>query len=475
MAAEYDVIIVGAGPGGTAAAKTAAQKNCRVLLLERARTPGDKQMSGSYLFRTITNEVFPGFDDCDFHKGQIRIGGIDFRWMVDNDEKTFGMSVQPGSDVMRNWMTVFRNETDNWFAEQAVKAGAELRTALVTDLIWQNHGRANPRIVGVRSDAGDFDAPVVIDASGLNSLIAHRAGLANWDLNKIMLGLKYIYRLDPDVLRERMQTYVDTDGVEVDWGCSQMICGSGPDHFGAHATGMPGRGGIISICFYSALKEMVEHRVNIHQRAQWYLNHPSCRRLLEGAEFIYCNFHSLAAGDMVGYVKKSYLPGLLLVGDAGGFAQPLDNFGANVALWQGRLAGELCAEMKDTKDYSEAIFAKYEETWRNSWIGEDNIPQIPVWIRSGGMQELFETMDNAAAYAFSSKWENNSYPAIVSGVLPKLVTVVPSVIKLSNALGTPIAKAKLRKAGTVLHRLRRTLRGLLNRFLQALGVNTTEQ
>ena len=91
MAAKYDVIVVGAGPGGTAAAKTAAQKNCRVLLLERARTPGDKQMSGSYLFRTITNEVFPGFDDCDFHKGQIRIGGIDFRWMVDNDEKTFGM------------------------------------------------------------------------------------------------------------------------------------------------------------------------------------------------------------------------------------------------------------------------------------------------------------------------------------------------------------------------------------------------
>ena len=87
---------------------------------------------------------------------------------------------------------------------------------------------------------------------------------------------------------------------------------------------------------------MVENRVNIHQRAQWYLKQPPVRQLLEGAEFIYCNFHALAAGDMVGYVKKSYLPGLMLVGDAGGFAQPMDNFGANVALWMGRMAGELC-------------------------------------------------------------------------------------------------------------------------------------
>lgn len=452
MAPKWDLIVVGAGPGGTAAAKAAAEKKLKVLILERAKTPGDKQMSGSYLFRTITNEVFPGFDNCEFHKGQIRIAGVDFRWTIDNDEKIHGMSVQPGSDAMRNWMTVFRNETDKWFAEQAVKAGAEIKTALVTDLLWENKGGENARVVGVVSDAGNFEAPAVIDASGLNSIIAHRAGLANWGLDKVMLGLKYIYRLDPDVLRKRMQTYFDTDGVEVDWGCSQMICGSNPDHFGAHATGMPGRGGIISICYYSSLKEMVENRINIHQRAQWYLNHPSCRRLLEGAEFIYCNFHSLAAGDMVGYVKKSYLPGLLLVGDSGGFAQPMDNFGANVALWQGRMAGELCAEMKAKRDYSEAMFAKYEENWRNSWVGEDNIPEISVWMRSGSMNQVFKTVDDVVAYALSSKWENKSYPSIIIGVLPKLITAIPALMELPN-MGRRTVEVALKKAAPFLQLL----------------------
>ena len=96
MSAKYDVIVVGAGLGGTAAAKTAAEKKLKVLLLERGRRPGDKQMSGSYLFRTITEEVFPGFEQADFHKGQIRVAGIDFRWMLDNDEKRYGVSVAPG-------------------------------------------------------------------------------------------------------------------------------------------------------------------------------------------------------------------------------------------------------------------------------------------------------------------------------------------------------------------------------------------
>ena len=445
MAAKYDLIVVGAGPGGTAAAKAAAEKKLKVLLLERGRKPGDKQMSGSYLFRTITEEVFPGFVNAEFHKGQIRIAGIDFRWMLDNDEKRHGVSVAPGADVMRNWMTVYRNETDKWFAEQAVKAGAELKTALVTDLIWENKGAENARVKGVVTDAGDFEAPATIDASGLNSLIAQRSGLAKWDLNKVMLGLKYIYRVDEKVLRERLQTYRDSDGVEVDWGATQMLCGSNPDHYGCHATGMPGRG-IVSICFYSSLKEMVKARVNIHQRAQWYLNQPTCKRLIEGGEFIYCNFHALAAGDMVGYVPKSYLPGLLLVGDAGGFSQPVDNFGANVALWLGRMAGELCAEMKAKKDYSEAMFAKYEENWRNSWVGEDNVPEISVFMRDGSLNQVFKTMDDVVSYAFASKWENKSYPSIILGVLPKFLPALPALMEAPH-LGKKAAEVGLKKAG----------------------------
>ena len=106
--ANYDVIVVGAGPGGTVAAKTAADKKLKVLLLERARTPGEKNMSGSYLFRDLNTELWPGFLDQDFHKGHVRIGGITFIWSYDNDQKRYGITAQPGGYAIRDMMTVFR-------------------------------------------------------------------------------------------------------------------------------------------------------------------------------------------------------------------------------------------------------------------------------------------------------------------------------------------------------------------------------
>ena len=194
--ADYDVIVVGAGPGGTAAAKVAAEKKLKVLLLERGRTPGDKNMSGSYLFRNICEELFPGFQKAEFHNGQCRIGGIDFRWAYDNDVKQYGMVAGVGGDAMRDMMMVYRNESDSWFANEAVKAGAELKTALATDLLWETKEGETPRVVGVVTDKGDFKAPVVIDASGIHSLLARRSGLTNWDARKVTIAVKYIYKLD---------------------------------------------------------------------------------------------------------------------------------------------------------------------------------------------------------------------------------------------------------------------------------------
>ena len=318
----------------------------------------------------------------------------------------------------------------------------------------------NARVVGVVTDAGNFEAPATIDASGINSLIARRAGLTRWDLNKLCLGMKYIYRVDPDVLRERMQTYWDTDGVEVDWGCTHMLVGVHPDFYCAHATGMPGKDGIVSIAFYGGLKEMVKYRINIHQRAQWYLNQATCKRLIEGGEFIYFDIHMLAAGDMAGYVPKSYLPGLLLVGDAGGFADPPINFGANVAMWQGRMAAELCAEMKEKKDYSEAMFAQYEKNWRDSFVGENDIHQFCQFWRDGSFERALYSLDDVIGGFFRGYFKNTSYPSLLLGAIPKLLMATPELTKAGGILGSAVAGVGVNKAS-----------GLLQ-MLQMLGVDT---
>jgi electron transfer flavoprotein-quinone oxidoreductase len=455
MAPKYDLIVVGSGPGGTAAAKVAAEKKLKVLLLERGRTPGDKQMSGSYLWRNISEEIFPGFEKAEFHKGMPRWCGMTLNHELDNDIKRYGFNMRCGTEAMRNLMTVYRNETDKWFAEQTAKAGAELKMALVTDLIWESKGEENARVKGVVTDKGNFEAPVVIDASGLNSLIAERAGLAKWTPEKVQLGLKYIFKVDEKVLRERMNTFFDDDGVEVDPIAVPTSLGLTPEYFGAHVQGCPGRG-IVTVTLYQTLAELMRERINSHQRMQWYLKMPEVQRMIKGGEFIQCNLHALATGDMQGYVPKSFLPGLILVGDAGGFAQPLDNFGANCAQWQGRMAGELAAEMKEKKDYSEAMFAKYEKAWRDSWIGEDETTEWNVFIRKGSLKTLVKCIDEVVCHIFSNKWENVSYPSMIIGALPKLLPAVPSLMETPYMMKRMVGVV-MKKAGP---------------FMQMLGIKT---
>ena len=51
-----------------------------------------------------------------------------------------------------------RDESDKWLANEAVKAGVELKTALATDLIWETKNGETPRVVGVVTDKGNFEA-----------------------------------------------------------------------------------------------------------------------------------------------------------------------------------------------------------------------------------------------------------------------------------------------------------------------------
>lgn len=447
MTENYDVVIVGAGPAGTLAAKHAAQGGCKVVMIERATVPGQKNMSGSYFFKSFMEENWPGFSSQDFLKGHIKLGGVQFAWTPDNDYKFYGAIVQPGAETMYEMQTVFRNETDPWVAEQAVKAGADLVCATVSDVIWDED--ESDRVVGVKTDKGDFRAPIVMDCSGLHAILGKKTGLTKWGPDKVMLGLKYIFKGDPEKLRAIMNTYYDDEGNEVDYGALPVLAGNRPEFWGAHLVCEPGRDGTINLIIYQCLSEMIENKTNIHQRAQWLLAMPPYKNIIDASEFVYCNCHCLASGDLVGYCKKSYMKGLWLLGDAGGFAQPLDNFGANCAQQQGVLAGDLAAKMTEDKDYSEEAFARYEELWKETWIGEDNLPEVNRVMREGSIDVIMDCADDAMNYFFEQKFLNKPYPSIIGGMLPKFLPAVGEVPVITGAM-TGIMRTGVKKANAIL-------------------------
>ncbi len=226
------------------------------------------------------------------------------------------------------------------------------------------------------------------------------------------------------------------------------MCGEDPAFWGTHAVGCPDRG-LVNIIVYHQIKSMIKARVNIHQRAQWYLKQPPVAQLIEGGEFVQCNFHCLNIGDRVGYPPKSYLPGFMMVGDAGGYGQPVEDFGANVAQVMGKIAAETAAEMKAKKDYSEAMFAKYEERWHETWILEDNVPELNTLMGGGGFQKIVGCADDAMSTLFKMRFNNNSFPTIALSIIPKMAPALPAIIEAMGSF-KPIAEVGMKKAGSLM-------------------------
>jgi len=105
--------------------------------------------------------------------------------------------------------------------------------------------------------------------------------------------------------------------------------------------------------------------------------------------------------------------------------------------------------MKEKKDYSETMFAKYEETWRNSWVGEDDLHELCVWLRDGSMAELYKTIDDVVDATFRGKWNDVGYPALILSAMPKLLNIIPSMQTVGYGL-KQVSKVGLKKAGGVL-------------------------
>ena len=142
---EFDVIVVGAGPGGAAAALALARKGVNVLMLEKAKIPGERNMTGGVLYGDFDGahgmiNLVPDFESTA--PVQRRIISNEVLLLSDPDWKTksfryyrltqnsiasklgfFNMNFETGHDY-----SVLRRSFDRWFVHLAVDAGAMLST-----------------------------------------------------------------------------------------------------------------------------------------------------------------------------------------------------------------------------------------------------------------------------------------------------------------------------------------------------------
>ena len=117
---DTDVIIIGGGPAGMAAAITSAKAGLKTVLLERGDFCGAKNMFGGAIYTQPTLEVYP-----DFIKEAPLERGIDRHTyaLLGKKDGTIVSYNNPKEEDFYSAYTVFRAKWDRWCVEQAQKEG----------------------------------------------------------------------------------------------------------------------------------------------------------------------------------------------------------------------------------------------------------------------------------------------------------------------------------------------------------------
>ncbi len=157
----YDVIVVGAGPGGSAAARKCADHGCKVLLLEKRRLPRHKICSGWLMdgfTRSAVDRVF-GPVPLDVLNDPPHLSGFVVHGPGGKRETVKG-------EIPQAW----RKDLDHWMNQKASEAGVEIWDESGVAGVAQDGGRCSVRLVRKGSEQ-EISARHVIGCDGCLSVV----------------------------------------------------------------------------------------------------------------------------------------------------------------------------------------------------------------------------------------------------------------------------------------------------------------
>lgn len=378
---DADVIVVGAGPAGSCAAIAAARAGKSVILIERGPFPGSKNMYGGVVYPRILDELIPSW----WESAPIQ------RWVVkrstmllsDTGALNIDFRANSWSAPPFNGATAYRPDFDNWLANHAVDAGAQLVcSTTVTGILRDQSGR----IQGVTTDRpdGDLRAPLVIACDGVNSFLAKAAGLyPHTDAANFTLGVKETLSLPKHVIDERFGVR-DNQGVDIEiLGGTSGVNGGGFIYTNLDTIAL---GVVLKLPKLAAQQKRPEQIIAELKR------HPAISPLIEGAEVKEYSAHVIpeAGLDMM---PTMVADGMLVAGDAAALCLAAGIWleGVNFAMASGMYAGQAAVEALDKNDVSVRGLSGYTELLEKSFVLRDHkkLRKIPHLVLSDRVQHKY--------------------------------------------------------------------------------------
>ncbi|MBU3896551.1 MAG: NAD(P)/FAD-dependent oxidoreductase [Nanoarchaeota archaeon] len=163
---EYDIVVVGAGPGGSITAMHLAKKGFKVALLEKRQEIGAPKRCGEGLPLTADEIIKLGVPD--FCKRQDINGAI----VAAPNGKTITVNMGKLAGHV-----VERKDLDKWLAFEAARAGAYVQAKTeAIDVIKENDYITGVR-VSYENEEHDIKCKILVAADGIESVISRKAGL----------------------------------------------------------------------------------------------------------------------------------------------------------------------------------------------------------------------------------------------------------------------------------------------------------